>query len=372
MKKMIIAICCFTLLFSGSIQASGEPQLPKPITVTRNGLIMSVRPELELLTIVQYMGKDNMNIRYGLISRFYTNYKKDIDDHFRKYDNHPAVQYYENAAFSAIDEPPAMILFMRPDFTVDEEAYRSYIKQFDSNDFYFDEIEKLQEFFDLLKDFYLASDFESFFKKHIDYYQTILNNTLAILPEENLLGYMEEFYGQKFDEYNVVLVTLFHTGGFGPSIAKGEQRFIYSLLGPNDVADRIPVFWDCDYFTELEAHEFGHSFIPISGEEHFAEWIEKSEHLLEPISEEMAGLAYSDWDTVLEELILRACVIEMMKYYNPRRAEQLLAEERENGFIYIDTVCKSINKYLAHRAIYKNFNTFIPVIIEDLIVTYPQ
>ena len=111
--------------------------------------------------------------------------------------------------------------------------------------------------------------------------------------------------------------------------------------------------------------------VTASGEEHFAEWIEKSKHLLEPISEEMAGLAYSDWDTVLEELILRACVVEMMKYYNPERAEQLLAEERENGFIYIDTVCKSINKYLADRAVYKNFNTFIPLIIEDLIVTYP-
>jgi hypothetical protein len=371
-KTKILAITAlFLFLISTCHKTEVElyDTLPLSVNVEKNGLTGSVLPQVELISLVQYLG-NNLMVNYGMIGRFFTDYRLAIDQHFRAYDQHPAVLFYDNMEFPYFDEPATWALLLKPDFTVDREAFQHFIEK--SSDRAFATVDEMQDFFDLLKDFAVTSGFNGFFTSQEGYYRTIVHNTVALLPEENILGRMEYFYGHHMGSYNVVLTQ--YLGGFGPEVQKQGERHIYALIGPTGTAGRMPIFKDEEYFFELKIHEFGHSFIPISNEENgpFADLVTESEFLFVAIREDMERITYGTWDVALEELINRSCVIKIMEGFDPNKAATLLVRERETGFIYIDTVCASIDYYLQNRHVYNNFNEYIPELIRSLIAENRQ
>jgi hypothetical protein len=124
---------------------------------------------------------------------------------------------------------------------------------------------------------------------------------------------------------------------------------------------------------DLISHEFGHSFINVSNENQspFEELIKKSGYLQEDITNDMSKQGYGEWATTLEETILRACVIRQLEHFGVGASADLLQAERENGFLYIDTVYESLNTYLYKRDIYPEINMYIPEIISGLMESYP-
>lgn len=382
MKKLILISLVAALLFLSCCPAIAEERtahLPQRVAAEENGLTIAVDPRLELLSIVQYIGRDNVNVQYGLMSQVYTQYKNDIDNYFRQYDEHPAVAYFDQETSLAVeggsygfDEPVSLIVLMQEDFTVDADAFARHVSSF-GEIAHWNTVEKAQEFFDLLRDFYIDTNFEAFLAEHQPYYETITQNAAALLPEENLIGYIEDFFGARADGYIVNLVTLFHSGGFGGEVIGDAGHFIYANIGPDAQVKHVPTFRDTAYFTELEIHEFGHSFLPIAGETDspFAQDISATAYLFPAIEAQMSAHAYGSWDTVLEETVLRACVVRVMEQYDAEHAARLLQEERDSGFLYIDSVYTSLQTYMEQRDAYPDIVSFLPVIFERLIADHP-
>lgn len=373
-KKVGTAILCCALILTMGVGCSTTTceevsVLPESVSVTYNELTITVDARMELLSIVQYVG-NNHNVDYGLMSQFFTDYKYDIDGHFRDFDKHPAVKFHDEitAENFPVDEPPTIILFMNPDFSLDKEAFREYLSMMNKENLNFTDEETVELFFGLLKEFCTQTGFNKFYNDHKKYYDTIIANTQAALPKDNILGYMEEFYGKSMNSYNLLPTTLFHSGGFGPSITREGKTDIYAILGPSGVIDRVPDFRSAEELLELEAHEFGHSFIDISNETSspFADLIKQSEYLQKAIYDNMSKQGYGAWESALEETVLRACVIKQLEHFNPIVAPNLLQQERDTGFMYIDTVYNCLDDYLAHRDIYPEFNLYIPQIIAML------
>jgi hypothetical protein len=186
---------------------------------------------------------------------------------------------------------------------------------------------------------------------------------------------MESFYGKKMGSYNIVLSSLY-SGGFGPGIERDTGLAVYSIIGPANVTDGLPVFGSTDSFTNLVLHEFGHSFIPIGGPTDGGAEIRKalddSEYLLEPIQKQMEQSAYYLWPTVCEELVLRAAVVRMMAEHQSYIPAQRIQYEFDKGFTYIQATYDSLQKYIDDREAYPVFDTFIPVIIGDIMAAHPQ
>jgi hypothetical protein len=229
-----------------------------------------------------------------------------------------------------------------------------------------------------MKSFYLDSDFETFYLDQAGYYNSILETTAKSFPDWDMISVMESFYGKNFESYNLVLSSLFHSGGYGPSIMRENGIAAYSVQGPLDITDDgLPVFGDTESFTMLVLHELGHSFIPIyeayeSGDmPDIRKALEDSAYLMEPIREQMTANAYPMWRTACEELILRAVVIRMLADNLGMDAKELKRREYDMGFIYIETVYDILQKYIDGREICPVFDDFIPVLISGLMQAHP-
>ncbi len=88
----------------------------------------------------------------------------------------------------------------------------------------------------------------------------------------------------------------------------------------------------------------------------------------------MAGLAYDDDITILDELIIRAIVYVYIKYYYNNKfkgktpaelAKYVIDGEREEGFIYIDILTKLMETYYLNRNKYTNFEEFMSPLIKE-------
>ena len=343
--------------------------LPETIVIEKNRILITVNPAMELLAVIQALS-DYKNL--GLITRFDLEYKLDVNAYFSGSVRHRAVSFtnrHMRRGFS-FDAPPAAALMINRDFTLDSTAFEASHRLQGINI-------NIHDFISVMKSFYLDSDFETFYLDQAGYYNSILETTAKSFPDWDMISVMESFYGKNFESYNLVLSSLFHPGGYGPSIMRENGIAAYSVQGPLDITDYdLPVFGDTESFTMLALHEFGHPFVPVY-EAYFEDMpdirkaLEDSVYLMEPIREKMAANAYRSWNTVCEELIVRAVVIRMLSDNQGMDAAELKRREYDMGFIYIETVYDILQKYIDNRGIYPVFDDFIPVLIRGLMQAHP-
>jgi hypothetical protein len=344
--------------------------LPNPVTKKQSGVEISVQPQIELLAVIQYLS--DYDETFDILTDYDFSYKDDIDAHFSDFTSHEAVAFinkYIEDGYS-YDLPPTDAVMINQDFTLDETAYAAGKSLRDMRT-----DADINELIRVMKSFFIDSEFNTFFLSHTDYYQSIIDNTAALLPDWDMTGTMESFYGKKMGSYNIVLSSLYK-GGFGPGIERDNGLAVYSIIGPANVTDGLPVFGSTESLTWLVLHEFGHSFIPIAGtrdgETEIWNALDASAYLLEPIQKQMEQSAYYLWPTVCEELVLRAVVVRMMEEYQNNTPTKWIKYENDKGFIYIQAAYDSLQKYIDNREAYPVFDTFIPVLIGDIMTAYPQ
>ena len=364
---IIVANC--DSFFSKEKNNNTTALLPETIMIEKSSILITVNPAMELLAVIQALS-DYSNL--GLITRFDLEYKLDVNAYFSGSLRHRAVSFtnrHMRRGFS-FDAPPAAALMINRDFTLDSTAFEAShrLQGIDIN---------IYDFISVMKSFYLDSGFETFYLDQTGYYNSILEMTAKSFPDWDMISVMETFYGKNFESYNLVLSSLFHSGGYGPSIMRENGIAAYSVQGPLDITDdSLPVFGDTESFTMLALHEFGHPFVPIY-EAYFEDIpdirkaLEDSAYLMEPIREKMEANAYRSWNTICEELIVRAVVIRMLADNQGMDVAELKRREYDRGFIYIETVYDILQKYIDDREIYPVFDDFIPVLISGLMQAHP-
>jgi hypothetical protein len=86
------------------------------------------------------------------------------------------------------------------------------------------------------------------------------------------------------------------------------------------------------------------------------------QQMFDKVSGKMKRLAYGNWKTMLDEALVRACVIRyMMDHHLDQQAiDREMQLELAVGFIWIDKLVDLLGTYSAHRADYPNLEKFIP------------
>lgn len=304
-----------------------------------NGLNISIDKRMEMLSVIQYLAESK------LVSDKKTSYADNIKKYFDPFRQHKIVSLYkemEQQGFNA-DAPVYLMLFLNSKFEVVRKFDKYLISRAKDE-------KKLNEFIRELQEFNAVTNFDKFFSNNYK----LLKQSIDLLVDRDLkyfneINTIEKFYGYKQNSYNVILVAL-SIAGYGPNMDAGNGKLdVYNIVGFNHSTNGIPVFGDEQTFKYMVWHEFSHSFVNPLVDKYYIEF-EKYISLEKPILSIMGNMAYGKWNTIMCEHIVRAITTAFtFEKYGKEKAGIALKNERDKGFIYIDSLYSKILDYSINK-----------------------
>ncbi|MHC5065842.1 MAG: DUF4932 domain-containing protein [Planctomycetota bacterium] len=317
---------------------------------------ITVDPRIELLATVQLLaGYD----RTGLITKYDVAYREELRDHFADFKEHPAVELFAKYAQRgfAYDKPVSAMLHYEgvPELEVAHALPPVWQQQ--------NGVQMVEEFMIEMSAFAEESEFMDFFESHAEYYRQLESKVAEIIGDVTSMRGLEEYYGYGQRSYTFILAPIFHHGGFGPRVilADGTAN-VFSVQGPVAAANGIPSFGDREAFRYLRDHEFSHSYINPLTEEH-REQVAGFEPLFEPMRQKMSEQAYGNWQTCVNEHIVRAVTVRLAYHQSEEEGSRALEYETGRGFVYVGELCEKLAKYEGNRDAYPSFKDFYPELL---------
>ncbi|MDQ6902582.1 MAG: DUF4932 domain-containing protein [Bacteroidota bacterium] len=263
-----------------------------------------VDKRVELLSIIfRLAGNKEYN------DNFAKTYVADIDKHFNKFKNDSLIQFarqlHENdgIGYEAVMTFAVCLIFQNNHFVFEKNFKSDLDKRWKEKD--------ALKFLSLLNSFYIKSSFTEFFNDENEYYSIIttsLNNTLKTFNT----SWFYKYFGKITEEqFNIVVGCGNGGGNYG---VKNHNKEIFAIIGSETFNDSgFPIFRTQDCFPTI-VHEFNHSFInPLLNNYEMNETFRKSTTvLLDSMKNEMENQAYGDWQTLVNESLVRASVVRYL------------------------------------------------------------
>lgn len=323
-------------------------------------LNITVDPRIELITAVQQQAD------YDRLTRFDFSYKDEMKEYFNKYKNHKAVKTFHKLSKKGFsyDAPPSVMLYLSSTLSLKENNIipNDLIDRASGK-------KELLEFIDELKDFSIEADFNKFYEQNNSFYQTMIDNVYKNIKDMGLIETLDDYYGMEVNSYNLILSPMLHAGGYGPKVeAENGLYDVYGIIGPQSIIKDNDGKMVPDYSSEtirhIVWHEFSHSFInPIT--EKYINEINQYNDLYSKIEKQMSSQAYSNWETCVNEHIIRAITARLIYLDQGQSAyNTIIANERANGFYYVPALCESLARYEINRDDYPTLESYYPELIK--------
>ena len=333
-----LPITLLLILSCSRKDSSTGPGLPldptqeaEPISCTVNRLEIRIDPRMELLGIARNLE------RYQPYEGSESSFSRDIRNYFSPYKEHPAgvvarlateTQCKKSAAVAlqlCYDQPPEL-----------EQIYplsAAYLAPPDLND----------NLIAALRNFYLDSNFITFYERHRAEYQERVNKGATRFGgERDIVGLLEGYFGEQKDCYIGII------WDHGPSaqaipIHHDGKINCYAVFGGEYIL----------------LHEFAHCFVnPVT--EDFAEQVQAYSQLYVDTYS-----IYARWTICVNEHLIRAFTSRAYAILDGEEEglRKLEGEERA-GFQYVRPLYELFKEYEAHRDIYPDFRSFYPRILD--------
>lgn len=350
-----VSFACITAADQTTIQAAVAPQ-----SVPETGDIkVAVDPCMELIAVVQLLS--GYGERYGLTNQLDFSYRRKVDEYFEAYKDHVAVKLFAEMCPEGFNYeiPPASMLYLSdpPGLDIVVPFTDNTIKRAGG-------IERLNEFVRVLRDFARETQFVDFYEANHECLQQIEVTVRDAIGSVDYVGMLEEYYGMSQHSYTVIPASLFRPG-YGPRVERDDGTFdLYCIIGPGGVNDRGTPEFAPLMLRYIILHEFSHSFVnPLTAK--YREEVARCSALFEPIAEQMAEQAYGEWETCVNEHVVRAVQIRLTsRQLGGLGAAMELADAKSRGFIYIEPLCERLKEFEEQRDKYPTFEAFYPRIID--------
>jgi len=313
--------------------------------------VVRVDPRVELFSVIFRLA-GNPEYSQGRIKA----YADAVDQHFAKFRDHAAIKAaralrgtngisFDAVAGMAIhvDKVPALLPLVPLD-----PLPRSLDPRWTPKD--------ATRFLEAVRGFVRDSGFERFLAGQRE---------LHALAEDARLGWFDEFFGVRQEaDFELALGMLNGGGCYGPHVElKGGREQLYCILGVwESDAEGRPRF-DASMLPTV-VHEFCHSYANRLVDAHTAEFATAGPVLYERVAAAMKRQAYGNWQTMLRESLVRACVV---RYQNAvqgaEAARKQIAEERGNKFLWIAELSDLLATYEADRTQYPTLAVFMPKVV---------
>ncbi len=292
---------------------------------------------------------------------------------FKEFRSHPAVAMtdkffreswyflFDYAAYLYTDFPEARLLdgvILPDEFAANEPLKKT-----------------MEEYLDLVRDFYAASKFAEFWEQQKAALEALVATTRGGLaqdvespsnpkvkyPRADLPRLMEEFYGTRgAARYDFVPCPFMQFSATHAEVgfADGSPRFYY--LQGGDIGRN----WFYQYYFAF--HEFGHSFVgPLSAK--YANQINALSHLFAPMRADLAKIGYGAWPTAFEEHVVRAGVLHLLrKAFGEEEMRAIWKVEEPPSFRLLDRFYAYLQDYDAQRDRHRSLEAFFPELLERL------
>jgi len=374
-KKIILLILSSFLLISCNSEQQLTSEIkPMAININRNIKVI-VDPRVELLTTIQYLAN------YPRLSLLNSDYKTDIDNYFKNYKNHKAVNQFKKLSKEGFQYEVPIEYILNCSALPNLETSKNI--KYSSKQLQVG-IKSLNEFRENVKAFYLETNFINFYAEHKNLYERILSNYTKSNEIEGYITSLENYYGKSQKSYNIILSPLIHSGGYGPRLNKENGRYdIYQVTGPiitqkiyeeydKDI-EKLKDINDISRLFELNKgvmlHEFSHSYINPLGEK-YSKSIKKYEPNNNMYLEDFPN-SYKQWPNIVNEYIVRAITARVLYLQDETKEyKETINNDKRSGFKYIEYVIEKLKEYENNRDRYKQIEDFYPELLDELVKQY--
>ena len=296
-----------------------------------------------------------------------TKYIADINAHFGKFKNDTLINYATylgdelSIGFDAVMFMAVNLKLNNSVFTLQNNWKQDLDKRWTKK--------AALQFVKLLNQFYTKSKAENFFLKEANYYDKVTKAFDQVLLTFNQPWYYS-YYGIKpKDKFNIIIGCSNGGANYGPGITLSKDiRQVFAIIGSSSFNnDGNPIFSE-ERNLPTVVHEFNHSFINPLLHKYKNNIILKSsmQKILDTMRSEMERQAYAQWETVLNESIVRASVVRYLlaNTINKQIAENEVKKQVNRGWLWTRELVSLLEKYEGDRATYPTINEFYPAIIE--------
>jgi hypothetical protein len=288
-----------------------------------------------------------------------------VDEHFAPFHDHPAVlaarqlRATRGISFDAVAgmavhvsdvvQLKERISFEHPDCQLDHRW----------------QPKEAREFLKQVRKFVKDTRFEEFMSEQEIYFTAASIRMNELVTRRAYLAWFDSFFGPRPNARYEVIVGLLNGGGnYGCSVrlADGSED-ITPVMGVWRIdANGLPEFQDSVIPTLI--HEFCHPYVNPAVEK-FARHLENSgRRIRATCAEVMREQAYTNWQTILSESLVRASVVRYLKA-NDTHSEALaeIRRQRERGFEWVGDLSDLLGEYEKHRDQYPTLESFMPRVV---------
>jgi len=317
-----------------------------------------VDPRIEMVSIVFRLAGSP---EYGMSPL--KKYTDDIDAYFSPYKEHPAVVLARKLAMERdVGFDAAMAMAAHLSSPPELKPLVAFTDRIPDARYGADNANTLAK---LLADFYRDTKFEKFFAVHHSYYALAEERFQKALGGINLDWY-KSFYGEiPAGQYRLVLGLNNGGGNYGVRVVwPNAHEDFYSVIGCWSQDDSGNPTYSDDYLPII-IHEFNHSFVNPAVLKHREEFT-PSQQVYDKVSERMHAEAYFDANTMVNESLVRAAVIQYLesKGTDKKAIRRQIVQEQSTGFVWMDELVDLVHKYGAERSKYPTFESFMPVVAQ--------
>jgi hypothetical protein len=277
---------------------------------------------IELITVVQIICNywDNLAIKFTDKPLCQNRYKENVKEYFNKYNDHQVIKNYNTLCNDITDICAFLNLVLCYSNPPELESIVYYENNFG-------------EFINILRQFYIDTDFETFYKNNHNEYQEILNNYGN--KEGLFVNTVEEYLSCKLENFHIILSPLV-MGNFGIELKTSRNEVMhYSIISPYDYIENNYIFGSKNFIKSVLWHEISHLTINNLTKIYIKQFdVNKKE-----IPEIFVSNLYTNIEAIINEYIIRAIVLRLFDINGePKFMENLMKHEIQKGFINIETV----------------------------------
>jgi predicted transposase YbfD/YdcC len=222
----------------------------------------------------------------------------------------------------------------------------------------------LPRFIELLNDFYTTTKFHDFFVSQSDFVEKVEQTETEYFQKVDMEWY-QKFFGEVPEgNFNLIISLSNGNNNYGPKVEylDGKEE-LYSITICAIDSLNNPYFSD-RWALNLIIHEFCHSFCNPLIFDNYDKMKKKADEFYKIKEDLLNRQAYGNSQTMLYEILVRACVIKYMADHYPTNPEKYFSNEKSNGFIWIEELYNSLLQYEKERDKYPTLKSYMPEIVK--------